>query len=74
MNEEFKEGLTDQAKLKICEQLRECIIDIMHARDKFKTIVTDYDLPVSDLTHINSVSSVLGDVEILTRKVEEDAS
>tara|TARA_B100000212_G_scaffold342443_1_gene329635 strand:- start:648 stop:866 length:219 start_codon:yes stop_codon:yes gene_type:complete len=71
MNEEFKEGLTDQAKLKICEQLRECIIDIMYARDKFKTIVTDYDLPVSDLTHINSVSSVLGDVEILTRKVEE---
>ena len=55
MNEEFKKGLTDQAKLKICEQLRECIIDIMHARDKFKTIVTDYDLPVSDLTHINSV-------------------
>ena len=74
MNEEFKEGLTDQAKLKICEQLRECIIDIMHARDKFQTIVTDYDLPVSDLTHINSVSSVLGDVEILTRKVEEDGS
>ena len=71
MNEEFREGLTDQAKLKICEQLRECIIDIMYARDKFKTIVTDYDLPVSDLTHINSVSSVLGDVEILTRKVEE---
>ena len=74
MNEEFKEGLTDQAKLKICEQLRECIIDIMYARDKFKTIVADYDLPVSDLTHINSVSSVLGDVEILTRKVEDDAS
>ena len=74
MNEEFKKGLTDQAKLKICEQLRECIIDIMHARDKFKTIVTDYDLPVGDLSQINSVSYVLNDVEILTRKVEEDAS
>lgn len=73
MNEEFKEGLTDIAKLKICEQLRECLIDIMHARDKFATIVKDYDLPISDLGHVNNVSNALGDVEILTTRVEEDA-
>lgn len=74
MNEEFKEGLTDQAKLKICEQLRECLIDIMHARDEFYTIVQEYDLPISGLGHVNNVSNALSDVEILTTKVQENAS
>ena len=74
MNDEFKEGLTDLAKLKICEQLRECLIDIMHARDEFYTIVQEYDLPISDLGHVNNVSNALCDVEILTRKVEGNDS
>lgn len=73
MNEEFKEGLNQEAQQQVCTDLREIISDILHARDNFRTIVQRWDLPVSDLSSINRVSDLLGDIDIIENKVEEDA-
>ena len=37
MNEEFKEGLNQEAQQQVCTDLREIISDILHARDNFRT-------------------------------------
>ena len=45
MNEEFENGLTQSAKLKICDELRECCVDILVIREKFQEIINQYNLP-----------------------------
>jgi len=74
MNEEFKEGLNQEAQQQVCTDLREIISDILHARDNFRTIVQRWDLPVSDLSNINRVSDLLGDIDIIENKVRDAGS
>lgn len=72
MNEEFKNNLTQSAKLKVCDELRECCVDLMFIREKFQDIVKQYNLPIGNMDNFARVWFLQDEIEILRNKIEEE--
>ena len=72
MNEEFKDNLTQSAKLKVCDELRECCVDLMFIREKFQDIVKQYNLPIGNMDNFARVWFLQDEIEILRNKIEEE--
>tara|TARA_X000000368_G_C22515227_1_gene486691 strand:- start:3 stop:221 length:219 start_codon:yes stop_codon:yes gene_type:complete len=72
MNEEFKNGLTQSAKLKVCDELRECCVDLMFIREKFQDIVKQHNLPIGNMDNFAKVWFLQDEIEILRNKIEEE--
>ena len=72
MNEEFENGLTQSAKLKICDELRECCVDILVIREKFQEIINQYNLPIGNMDNFGKVWFLQDETEILKTKIAEE--
>ena len=74
MNEEFIEGLTTEAKIQVCEDLRLLVADIMRAKNEFDTLVEEYELPIGEFGDLKTVATnLLHDIDIIMNNVEDDS-